>query len=257
MIIKFNKRRFLSVFISTFVSVFLVSGFVFAAVTISQNIQLGSGTPDLTLNGDDVYVTGTFEVDSAARFDGTLTANGNVTLAASTTVTGLILGANPFLFGGATGDGFETTLAITDPTADRTITFPNLTGTVSLITATETLTNKTISAGTLSATTTLSSGPLVLNKGANIAIGSSGALSLIDDGNIFTVTGNGTSTSISGGVSGEVITLVFSGTAEVGGGLIDNNGTLNLANDFVYTPNDVITLFNDGTNWVEISRSVN
>ena len=33
---------------------------------------------------------------------------------------------------GATPDGFETTLAVTDPSADRTITFPNLDGTVAL-----------------------------------------------------------------------------------------------------------------------------
>jgi len=35
-------------------------------------------------------------------------------------------------FEGATANDFETTLAITDPTADRTITFPNATGTVVL-----------------------------------------------------------------------------------------------------------------------------
>ena len=35
-------------------------------------------------------------------------------------------------FEGATADGFETTLAVTDPTADRTITLPNATGTVVL-----------------------------------------------------------------------------------------------------------------------------
>jgi hypothetical protein len=36
------------------------------------------------------------------------------------------------IFEGATKDSYETTLAITDPTADRTITFPNSTGTVAL-----------------------------------------------------------------------------------------------------------------------------
>jgi hypothetical protein len=35
-------------------------------------------------------------------------------------------------FEGATADGFETTLAVTDPTADRTITLPDATGTVAL-----------------------------------------------------------------------------------------------------------------------------
>jgi hypothetical protein len=54
-------------------------------------------------------------------------------------------------FEGATANDFETTLAITDPTADRTITFPDATGTVALtsditVTAssTNTLTNKTL-----------------------------------------------------------------------------------------------------------------
>ena len=36
------------------------------------------------------------------------------------------------IFEGATADGHETTLTVTDPTADRTITFPNETGTVAL-----------------------------------------------------------------------------------------------------------------------------
>ena len=53
------------------------------------------------------------------------------------------------IFEGATDDGFETTLAVTDPTTDRTITLPNATGTVSLIDATETLTNKTLTTPTV------------------------------------------------------------------------------------------------------------
>ena len=36
------------------------------------------------------------------------------------------------IFEGVTKDDYETTLTITDPTADRTITFPNSTGTVAL-----------------------------------------------------------------------------------------------------------------------------
>ena len=39
---------------------------------------------------------------------------------------------NAYVFEGATVDGFETSLAVTDPTADRTITFPNATGGVVL-----------------------------------------------------------------------------------------------------------------------------
>ena len=57
------------------------------------------------------------------------------------------------VFEGATDDAYETTLVVTDPTADRTITLPNLTGTVSLLTATETLTNKTLTSPTINAGT--------------------------------------------------------------------------------------------------------
>ncbi|MEE3255089.1 MAG: hypothetical protein VX199_05255 [Chloroflexota bacterium] len=52
------------------------------------------------------------------------------------TLTGALTinGASPLVFEGATADAYETTIAITDPTADRTITLPNNTGTVALTT---------------------------------------------------------------------------------------------------------------------------
>jgi hypothetical protein len=37
------------------------------------------------------------------------------------------------VFEGATDDNFETTLTVTDPTADRTIALPNQSGTVAMI----------------------------------------------------------------------------------------------------------------------------
>jgi hypothetical protein len=48
------------------------------------------------------------------------------------------------VFEGSTADDYETTLTVTDPTADRTITLPNATGTVVLQDSTDTLTNKTL-----------------------------------------------------------------------------------------------------------------
>ena len=47
-------------------------------------------------------------------------------------MTGAIFNDGSVVFEGTTADAFETTLAVTDPTADRTITLPNLSGTVSL-----------------------------------------------------------------------------------------------------------------------------
>ena len=74
-------------------------------------------------------------------------------VAMNTEIAALKAGTSVFetkiVFEGATDDAHETTLVVTDPTADRTITLPNLTGTVSLLTATETLENKTLTSPTL------------------------------------------------------------------------------------------------------------
>ena len=51
------------------------------------------------------------------------------------TFTGAVTyqGASPILLTGATtGNGYETTISVTDPTADRTLTIQNATGTVAL-----------------------------------------------------------------------------------------------------------------------------
>ena len=70
------------------------------------------------------------------------------------------------VFEGATDDANETTLVVTDPTVDRTITLPNLTGTVSLLDATETLTNKTLTSLTLTSVVlnTVVSGSAILDE---------------------------------------------------------------------------------------------
>jgi len=74
-------------------------------------------------------------------------------VAMNTEIAALKAGTSVFetkiVFEGDTDDAHETTLVVTDPTADRTITLPNLTGTVSLTSATETLTNKTLTTPTL------------------------------------------------------------------------------------------------------------
>ena len=60
-----------------------------------------------------------------------------------------IFSGGSIIFEGDTDDSFETTLAVTDPTADRTLTLPNATGTVMTLDATQTLTNKTLTTPTL------------------------------------------------------------------------------------------------------------
>ena len=57
------------------------------------------------------------------------------TLTGIVTATGAVFaGASPLVFEGATSNAFETTFAITDPTADRTVTFQDATGTVAYLT---------------------------------------------------------------------------------------------------------------------------
>ena len=75
----------------------------------------------------------------------------------NTEVTGIKDGTTTFassiVFEGATADAHETTLAVTDPTADRMITFPDASGTVVTTTASQTLENKTLTSPTINAGT--------------------------------------------------------------------------------------------------------
>jgi len=75
------------------------------------------------------------------------------------TVTGeLLIGtAGSFVFEGSTADDFETTLAVTDPTADRTITLPDQDGTV-LVSGNASIVNADISASAEIAVSKLANG---------------------------------------------------------------------------------------------------
>jgi hypothetical protein len=82
-----------------------------------------------TIIGGVTVDTSTFSVDAANNRVGVLTTSPNEAL----DVRGNIALTGSVIFEGATADGFETTLSVTDPTADRTITLPNNTGTVALL----------------------------------------------------------------------------------------------------------------------------
>ena len=57
------------------------------------------------------------------------------TITGVVTATGAVFaGASPLVFEGATANSFETTFAITDPTADRTVTIQDASGTVAYLT---------------------------------------------------------------------------------------------------------------------------
>lgn len=80
-------------------------------------------------------LSGTLVVAEAATFTADATFNGNI------------------VFEGAVADNFETTLTVTNPTADRTITLPDATTTVVGTDVAQTLTNKTLTSPTISTPT--------------------------------------------------------------------------------------------------------
>jgi len=104
-----------------------------AAGSTTIEIALGTNT-----SGNYVAtITGGTGVTSSAATTGegtthSLSIGQDVATSASVTFAGLTLNSGSILFEGATADAHETTLAVTDPTADRTITLPDATGTVAL-----------------------------------------------------------------------------------------------------------------------------
>ena len=89
--------------------------------------------------------------------DGVTSSIQNQLDAKRATADDVILAATKVVvFEGTTDDAYETTLTVTDPTADRTITLPNASGTVVLADSSQTLTNKTITSADNTVTITAS-----------------------------------------------------------------------------------------------------
>jgi len=127
----------------------LTSSVVFEGTTANDfelTLAAGDPTADRTISFPDA--AGTVVVDSATQ---TLT---NKTLT-TPQVSGLTLTDASIVLEGSSPDNFETTLTVIDPTADRTISFPDVTGTVAILDATQTLTNKSISLASNTVTSTL------------------------------------------------------------------------------------------------------
>ena len=143
-----------------------------------QLLQTASNGTDVEFTSN-VDVPGTLDVTGVATFDSTSTFTGNATF------------NGDIVFEGSTADDFETTLTVTDPTADRTITLPDATTTVAGLAVAQSFTKA--QRGT----------PVALTDAATIAVD----LSL---GNNFTVTlaGNrtlGAPTNVTAGQSGVIV----------------------------------------------------
>ena len=201
---------------------------------VSNGLVLEGATADafeITISPVDPTADATWSIPNfavnAAFVGSTLTTN-NVDAANS--VWGV---SNGLVLEGATADAFETTVTLTDPTADRTITIPNLTGRVQLASACSVI--------TAGATPTLTVG--------------------LSNCYTDTPTGNQDQTiTFSGaGNAGEMLTIIF--TAGAGDDevitfqttLVNSIGTLTVADNAGGTY--AVTFLSDGSVWQEIART--
>ena len=129
-------------------------------VNASKSISSSNANP-ITF-ADPISVSGNSSMTNLT-VTGDLTVQGSTTAIDSTTIAI----TNSFTFEGSTADNFETTLAVSDPTADRTILLPDASGDIVLTDTTDTLSNKTLASPTFSGTV---SGTLAL---ANTTTGDS------------------------------------------------------------------------------------
>ena len=128
------------------------------------DIQTDSGNIDIDLDSEALVLTGGTGIDTSATgttvtyaIDNTVaTLAGTQTLTNKTltspTVSGLYLSDASLTFEGATADAYETVLAATDPTADRTLTLPDATDTLIGRDTSDTITNKTLTSAVLNST---------------------------------------------------------------------------------------------------------
>jgi hypothetical protein len=141
------------------------------SVETAQKVDVNDGTIDGTIIGGSSAAAGTF----AALEGTTVKATTSLTLDTAATV----------IFEGATADAYETTLTVTDPTADRTVTIQNATDTLVGRATTDTLTNKTMtSSGNTFDDATTSAKGMASFSSDNFGV-SSGAVTIKDAGVAF------------------------------------------------------------------------
>ena len=178
------------------------------ATFTNKSISLGSNTVTGTIAQFNTAVT---DADLATLAGAETLTNKTLT---SPVVSGLTLSDGSLVLEGATANDFETTIQVTDPTADRTITIPDATTTLVGTDTTQTLTNKTLTAPVISSIT---------NTGTLTLPTSTGTVALTSD---ITITGSSklsafastTSSELAGVISDETGSgsLVFGTSPTIG-----------------------------------------
>ena len=106
----------------------------FKNITSVQLSTLGGGGSTRILDNDDVDIS---SIGNGKILEYNSTTKKMQFVASGDSVTNLeVLGT--IIFEGATADDYETTLNVVDPTADRTITLPNISGTIPVLAAVST-----------------------------------------------------------------------------------------------------------------------
>ena len=166
-----------------------------------------------------------------ATFTGLTSLTSNILIAGSGANSISINGTNNSInFEGSTDNAFETTLTVTDPTADRTITFPDAAGTVALtsdisypvtLNNSVTLTNKTLALGSNTISGTLAQ--------FNTAV---------TDATLVSTTGSETLTNKSVNLANNTLTgtLAQFNTAVSNATLVSTTGTETLTNKSLTDP---------------------
>jgi hypothetical protein len=112
---------------------------------ITSTVTSATNTVDFSIDNTVVTLDGTQTLTNKTLTNPTITG---------LSISGVVVSDSSIVFEGATANDFETTLTVTDPTADRTVTIPDATGTVVLADLAQTLTNKTINLANNTLTTT-------------------------------------------------------------------------------------------------------
>ena len=119
-----------------------------ATITTLTNTTLNS----TTVNAGTATLAAGSLTDSSGAIDfgnENLTTTGTLASGVITTSANLTINSSAIVFEGASADAHETTVTVTDPTADRTITIPNITGTVVTTGDTNSVTGTMIAADTV------------------------------------------------------------------------------------------------------------
>lgn len=201
---------------------------------LTGNLKVGNGTPGVSLNGEDAYIEGTFEVDGTSQFDGNLTMNGSttangntvlgsdtsdtLTVYGSTTVTISANGTLNVLTGNLkVGDGVpDVTLNAEDAYVDGTLEVDGAARFDGDLTANGSITaNGNTVLGNLATADTLDLANIRLNTDLTFASGISSGADITIDASTAAVTG--TDLDITGGQGGP--------TAGTGGKLNLTGGT--------------------------------